>query len=300
MRLLIHGSRIEVVSCQERLRSTKILPCGVAKAGWPEPLADQADVDRVIGPASEMQTGSSTLQPTKPESATPARRREQRRPLWRRVSRRAPAPGGWKLIERIRTGHRWIGGVSAVFVLSLAVTGVLLNHPELLGVDDSRSRVIAYDPMATDVLYRGSDHALDRSLDGGVTWQEVPMLFPAQGVIRSIDGGVVWESFSIGFRPAAEGIKLRRLAVSPLEEMSLITSAGTYVSDAGGENWRPTGDPSSIDLYKAIHQIHSGYYFANWFKYVHDGAGIALISLVFTGFFLLRRRNIKFRRGFRS
>ena len=226
------------------------------------------------------------------------------------------------MIERIRTGHRWIGGVSAVFVLSLAVTGVLLNHPELLGVDDSRSRVIAYDPMATDVLYRGSDHALDRSLDGGVTWQEVPMLFPAQGVvdivfvpgssdhiyvvledlgvIRSIDGGVVWESFSIGFRPAAEGIKLRRLAVSPLEEMSLITSAGTYVSDAGGENWRPTGDPSSIDLYKAIHQIHSGYYFANWFKYVHDGAGIALISLVFTGFFLLRRRNIKFRRGFRS
>lgn len=251
-------------------------------------------------------------------------RRGDRWPFrWRKGLRRIPSPkGGRKVNEQIRTGHRWVGAISAIFVLSLAVTGVLLNHPELLGVDGSRTEAIAYDPGDVDVIYRGSDRALQRSLDGGANWQEVPMLFPAEavvdivfvpgspdriyvviedlGVIRSTDGGVVWEPFSIGFRPAAEGIKLRRLAVSSSEEMSLLTSAGTYVSDAGGENWRPTGDSSSVDLYKVIHQIHTGYYFTNWFRYVHDGAGIALVSLVLTGLFLLRRRNTKSRRGFRS
>ncbi len=221
--------------------------------------------------------------------------------------------------ENLRTWHRWIGGVSALFVISLAVTGVVLNHPELFGVNAERTEVVAYDPSDASVVYRGSDRALERSVDGGNTWEEVPMLFPAEGVvdivfvpgsskriyialedyglIRSIDGGTVWEPFTIGFRPAAEGIRLERLAIGPSEKMTLVTSSGLFVSESGGTSWRPSGDASSFDLYKVIHQIHTGYYFADWFRYVHDGAGIALVSLVVTGLLLLRRWNNKPRRG---
>ena len=219
--------------------------------------------------------------------------------------------------------HRYLGGLVAGLVLLLAATGVLLNHPELLGAPSERTLSFGADPLDPKHLLRGTRSGLYRSVDGGNAWSEVPMLFPAEkavdiafvperpeviyvvlqdlGLIRSADGGIVWEDLPLGFSPLAEGIRLERLGVSADGKLALWTSAGLFAGDETGEGWRKVGNrvAEGMDYYTIVHQIHTGYFFSHWFLYLYDATAVAVAILVITGILiwrsgLRRRRTTRF------
>lgn len=219
--------------------------------------------------------------------------------------------------EQSRKLHRQISLAIAVIVVSLSVTGFLLNHPGLLGAPVERTLSLVVNPVDPDHLIRGTWSGMYASYDAGLSWEEVPMLFPAEkavdivfasgrsdivyvvlqdlGLIRSYDGGVVWERVPIGFVPVAEGIRLDRIAVTADERLSLWTSSGMYLSEDKGKSWRRVGQHAgeSFDWYTFVHQLHTGYYFGAWFVYVHDFAAWGLIALVVSGLIIWRKRNGK-------
>jgi uncharacterized iron-regulated membrane protein len=222
--------------------------------------------------------------------------------------------------DQSRKLHRQVGIAVSLVVLSLAATGFLLNHPGLLGAPAERTLSLAANPADPNHLLRGTRSSLYASLDAGLTWDEVPMLFPAEkvvdityatapedvvyvvlqddGLIRSYDGGFVWERVPIGFVPVVEGIRLDRIAVSSGEGLSLWTSNGLFQSADKGTSWRKVGDSAveGFDWYAFVHQLHTGYYFGPWFVYVHDFGAWGMMGLVISGLVIWRKRNGKSRR----
>ncbi len=222
--------------------------------------------------------------------------------------------------EQSRKLHRRVGVAVAAIVVSLSVTGFLLNHPGLLGAPVERTLSLAVNPTDPEHLMRGTRSSLYASFDRGSTWAEVPMLFPAEkavdityapdnsgtvyvvlqdmGLIRSYDGGFVWEPVSIGFVPIAEGIRLDRIAVTANERLSLWTSHGLFLSEDKGKSWQRIGEwaEEGVDWYTLVHQLHTGYFFGAWFVYVHDFAAWGLVGLVISGLLIWRKRNAKSRR----
>ncbi|MBT4139150.1 MAG: hypothetical protein HOE48_14620 [Candidatus Latescibacteria bacterium] len=215
-----------------------------------------------------------------------------------------------RLLEIYRKGHRYVGIGTLVFLVMLALSGFLLNHPSLLGAPSERTLSFAVDPLDAQHLYRGTRSGLYTSDDGGLSWYEVPMLFAAEravditfapdnpehiyvalenlGLIRSTDGGIVWEQVPIGFMPLAEGVRLQRIGIGIRGYLHLWTSGGLISSPDSGTTWASVGTPiqPGNDCYTLIHQIHTGYYFANWFVYFYDIAAWGLIMLSFSGIFI--------------
>ena len=70
--------------------------------------------------------------------------------------------------------HRMIGLAAALFLGLLAITGLLLNHPALLGGASARVRALAVDPVDPQRMWRGTEAGLFRSEDNGRTWGDWP------------------------------------------------------------------------------------------------------------------------------
>lgn len=211
----------------------------------------------------------------------------------------------------LKSLHNWLGFGSALFLLALLATGVALNHPGGL-VPGSRSErlAMAADPSDPRVLYRGLSSGLERSEDGGSTWREVPMLFPAsevvdiafhprdartiavlqrwQGPLLSRDGGSVWEAVDLSFDPQETDVELLSLSLSPTGEIWLDTSAGLLRRPASG-GWEPVDfDPARKNWLRLVRTLHNGHFFGAWFVKLYDAAAVALLLLIVTGIVLWR------------
>lgn len=210
--------------------------------------------------------------------------------------------------------HRYVGLACLLFLSILALSGFLLNHPSLLGAPSERTLSFAVDPLDSQHLFRGTHSSLYASDDAGQSWYEVPMLFAAEkavdiayapdnpdhiyvalqdlGLLRSTDGGIVWEQLPLGFVPLAEGIKLQKLGIGTNGHINLWTSGGLLKSPDGGVTWASQSTPfqSGEDLYTIIHQIHTGYYFADWFVYVYDFTAWGVIALSLSGLIIWWRQ----------
>jgi photosystem II stability/assembly factor-like uncharacterized protein len=92
-------------------------------------------------------------------------------------------------------------------------------------------RVWHLEPSLTDAetVYAGvEDAALFRSIDGGMTWQELPGL-------RGHGSGSRWQ-------PGAGGMCLHTILLDPGNPARIfvaISAAGAFRSDDGGQSWRP-------------------------------------------------------------
>jgi hypothetical protein len=93
------------------------------------------------------------------------------------------------------------------------------------------ARVWHLEPSLTDpdTVYAGvEDAALFRSIDAGLTWQELPGL-------RGHGSGPAWQ-------PGAGGMCLHSIVLDPREGARMfvaISAAGVFRSDDAGETWRP-------------------------------------------------------------
>jgi hypothetical protein len=85
----------------------------------------------------------------------------------------------------LRRWHRRIGATAAVFFLLLAVSGVLLNHPDATGLDDRKvhsamlARWYGLKPARAEEIYRAGAHELAWGnglwlLDGRIVAEDAP------------------------------------------------------------------------------------------------------------------------------
>lgn len=75
--------------------------------------------------------------------------------------------------------HTWVGLLSALLLIFIFLTGVLLNHPrKWIKGYLSEPLSLASDPSENARLYQGRVDGLWESIDAGNSWQEVDMLYP--------------------------------------------------------------------------------------------------------------------------
>lgn len=214
--------------------------------------------------------------------------------------------------------HRFIGLCALLFLVVLALSGIVLHHPEWLGASSEKTLSLFVDPRDEHHLYKGTPSGLYASENGGQTWEEVPMLFAAEkavaiayapdnvdhiyvaledlGLIRSTDGGIIWENVPLGFVPLSEGVRLQHLSIGPNQVIHLWTTGGLITSNNAGKTWTPVGQTASPgkDIYTLMHQIHTGYFFSSWFYYLYDIAALSLVFLALSGGYIwLRTQNRK-------
>jgi len=225
-----------------------------------------------------------------------------------------------RLKAHLRTGHRWLGAVSAVFLLLAAVTGFLLQHPQWLGPEPDIRLALAADPSDPDRLLRGTHWGVEKSGDGGETWTEVPMLLPPTDVVRilysptdarvvvalgrdalviSRDGGTVWEDIPVDAAAAQPGLVFRDVALGPGGRLTLLTDGGLLTRAHDGDPWRwveRVEDRPGADWRRLVHDLHTGHLAGAAGRKLSEFGALALVMIILTGMVLLRRNGKVFRR----
>lgn len=211
----------------------------------------------------------------------------------------------------VRKLHRWLGVMAAALVLVAAVTGFLLQHPGWLGPAGNDATSLA---VAGDAWFRGTDWGVERSGDGGRTWQEVPMLAPPVEVVRiiaapddpdriyalgkgalvrSTDGGRVWEEVSIDISGPQAYVTYRDLAVAAGGNLGLLTDQGLLGSPDGGASWAwlaPRAPSGGRDWHQWLHDLHTGRLLGTPGRLLTEAGALALVLLTVTGIVISTRR----------
>ncbi len=203
--------------------------------------------------------------------------------------------------------HNVFGLGSSLFLLLLLVTGILLNHPNSL--KKNVIETIAAHPANENKIFLSKKDGVYVSQDRGVSWEEIPMLFPPQEVTdiafspthpeeiyllerwgkiyNSKDGGKIWSSLSLPFDPQTEGIELKNISIGPNGILMVLTSHGWIQSKDNGKNWDESHlQKGTPPLYRLILTLHNGYFFSPAFVWVYDFAALALFILIVSGLYL--------------
>ena len=203
--------------------------------------------------------------------------------------------------------HNVLGLASALFLVLLLGTGILLNHPFLL--ERNEARVMAVDPGNSLKFYMARKDGLYRSLDAGANWEEVPILYPPQEVVAisfsprgsdeiyllerwgrilvSKDGGQVWNGIPLPFDPQSLGIECKTISVNSSGMILVLTSHGWISSGDGGRTWETKYlKKDARPLHRLILTIHNGYFFGPSFVWIYDFSAVALFVLIVSGLVL--------------
>lgn len=196
----------------------------------------------------------------------------------------------------MRKYHRWIGLLTAFFLLPLAFTGFLLNHED--ASIESHQKISALAPFRDGVLYAEKE-GLYFDAEEGASPQKIRLQYPAEsivsiaaddelGVFLAFDQGLllltrqpfIWERI-----PLPEQVHILRDVSMSKETVYIVTEHGVYASPIGPTfNWRlvqATKAPSW--LYYTVHDLHTGRLFSGKWVYLNDLAAIGLIILIVTG-----------------
>ncbi len=149
--------------------------------------------------------------------------------------------------------HRWVGLAAAVFVMLLAVTGLLLNHSARLGLNDVNVQIPyllnKYNMLSSDSiesaatrdgstistldgnLYYNSNYITESGrLIGCVTTDSFIVVATTEGLVFISNGGEL-----------VEQLDLSRLPFNDLKLLG-IDDGGTAVLVSENGNWSPDGD----------------------------------------------------------
>ncbi len=204
----------------------------------------------------------------------------------------------WKKI------HNYFGLASALFLVLLLATGILLNHAPWF--EGNETTVIAADPQVQGRIFQGRKDGLFASLDGGKSWDEVPMLYPPQNVsdikfygneifltekwgkvIASSDGGKIWRSIEVPFDPKTGGIELKNISQGEDHSLILFTSHGWLSTRDDGQTWDETHfNKLARPFRRLVLAIHNGYFFGPRFVWLYDFSAVALLILILSGLVL--------------
>ncbi|MDX2475200.1 MAG: hypothetical protein QNL91_16005, partial [Candidatus Krumholzibacteria bacterium] len=65
----------------------------------------------------------------------------------------------------VRRGHSWLGWAASILVLVVAVSGIALQHPQLLGTPPNEPLLLAVDRADSSHLLRGTHWGVEASTD---------------------------------------------------------------------------------------------------------------------------------------
>ncbi len=215
----------------------------------------------------------------------------------------------------MRRLHRISGLVAVLFLFSLSLTGILLNHPHLL----DRTKTVSSDqipytftahashPDTANIHFSGTEKGLYVSYDNGLHFKEVPLRYPSfkvssiryvEGssshlivamknhlVLESTDGGASWDRVPLSSQ-FEYILSAKRL---PNGDLYILSDTGVFIQTNG--TWIHTlRSESTFDLHYLIRKIHSGYIFAPLLIWAHDIAAILFIGLGISGLFIYMKR----------
>lgn len=154
--------------------------------------------------------------------------------------------------------HRYLGLLAALFVLLLAITGIMLNHTETLRLDerDIKSSVIldwyGLDANITGTGYRIGEHWVsnqqqsiyidDKLLDvtfagliGAVKTKELIVLATRKKIILLTPAGELVDEIDQGSGLPAG--KILGLGLSPVQQAAIKAADGTFVASSDFLSW---------------------------------------------------------------
>ena len=155
-----------------------------------------------------------------------------------------------RFFKNTRIIHKWIGILSAVFVLILSVSGFLLMHPEEFGIEQAqvsgkylpakyfqvhqarrRIQSLATVSGSGQILYAGTDIGVYRSQDGGKSWLQTN-----QGLFDH---------------------NILSLLIDPKEPNTIYagTHRGVFKSEDAGDTWSDWFDETSGLTHTKIHDL---------------------------------------------
>jgi hypothetical protein len=219
--------------------------------------------------------------------------------------------GFYGTLSHMRPFHRIVGLTSAVFLIVIALSGILLQHWSFFS-SVKQAEASPFSARIQDAvvdrdgaIWLGSSDRVYRSVDGGVSftpvglpqsvgvvqslavYDEIIVVAGKQGVVLiSYDNGRLWERL-----PLPES----------LFDLSVLRYDGRYFHVVGNSGYwqapwpNQTGFPTWVcldahsaygDAYHTILAIHSGYWGGDIMLWVYTVAGLALVGLTVTGLYL--------------
>ncbi len=228
----------------------------------------------------------------------------------------------------MRRLHRWLGVITSLVVVVLAVSGLALRHPDLAarvlaepqrpGVLADRTTALAADPRDPARLLVGTARGLFESRDGGRTWRDVILQMPATdvvavafdpaaparmllatadgGVFVSEDGGEFWDDASVP--PEALTSRLQAASFGAAGAVVVRAGSGVYRRDASGVWSRVAGaDHAARSRLAVVAALHGGSWPHAAMGIAVDVSALALLVLVFSGWVLaFQRQSRRWRR----
>lgn len=175
----------------------------------------------------------------------------------------------------MRRSHRWIGVVSCLILVVVALTAIALNHRNLWlawtlpSTKDMQAATRQFnldqakawspDPFQAGHLMASSEKQLFESFDQGKNWQEVKLFVPAEhivaidysavnpdklwvalrdvGIFYSEDNGIIWEEIVDLPPDPVAGEALQGLQVGANDDLYVETALGRYVYQGKTQRW---------------------------------------------------------------
>lgn len=211
-----------------------------------------------------------------------------------------------------RKWHRIGGLFSAVFVLMLSITGLLLNHPSFLGDHKNQIQHVFSSPFSKDelwVLDKKSLYIADQnykkkfpislsyppsnildvcffSSENITDDKKVFIAYKNNMILQLIrQNPLIWEDVLM---PKNDYSQLQSLQCLQ-DGLILKTEKALYFKKYDSFNWQLI-ESYPFSFKQFVKGLHTGYYFKPFLLIFNDFAAIILVLLVFTGFFLLKKK----------
>jgi hypothetical protein len=211
----------------------------------------------------------------------------------------------------MRRLHRISGLVAVLFLFTLSVTGILLNHPNILDTQYAatsdkipyRLSAHASHPKTPHIHFSGTEKGLYVSHDNAQHFTKVPLRYPAfkvssihyvEGssthlivgfknhlVLESLDSGETWERLDLDLQ-FEYILSAKRLSNG---DLYILSDSGVYIQSEGYWTQTLTSNTQSDWMY-LVRKIHSGYIFAPFLIWAHDLAAFLFIGLGISGLIL--------------
>jgi len=211
-----------------------------------------------------------------------------------------------KFLKKLLSLHKILGLLASIFIISLSISGLYLNHTDLFSSKNSSNQV-----LNRLSFFKNQDYTWLQRNDGlyiedkqGNT-KKVRLTFPSSKIKFMIYTSV--NNFYLVFN---SDFLLKKVSDSPLlwkqiffpkdhsqllsvshEKNSLLlrSERGLYRLNNQGENWDVL-EQYPYSLKQFFWAIHSGFFFQPLLLYLNDFAAISLILLTLSGLILYFKR----------
>lgn len=201
--------------------------------------------------------------------------------------------------------HSWMGFISSVFILSLVITGLILNNPDFFRQSASSDKPFAQYAHKTyafdDLYFVATRFSLFVSTDL-VSFKELLVPFSPKYIVDIIYfDNSYWIALSnaVLFKLYPNSHMIERVLIPDFYELhSLSANTNTLfiTSNAGlfkyeNSDWVLLNrNDSPQDFWEVVRALHAGYLPFSWFRGINSIVSIFLIILVITGIILFFKK----------